>query len=286
MYFTFTVKADAPEGIYYPVFSIEFQNVGSLRYPVKLEVSNSPVVLSIKDKPDAFVPGKKSDVVLSISNLRTNTIKNVIVSTQASDIDIIPQNFVFGKLEPGQTMPLIFNITPQSPTSIIFDANYLNGPNTHHADLTLPVRFSNDKTQADPVISNIVSAADGGHIRITGDVTNSGLQDAKSVSVAAGSPAVPVDPYKIYAVGLLKPDDFSSFELTISTESPNEVPIIVSYKDQDGNIYTRTVTADTSLARTPKGSNSGSMVPWIIVGIIAVAVGLVIGYQYLKSRKK
>ena len=35
MNFQFTVKADVPEGIYYPVFSLEFQDVGSLRYPVK-----------------------------------------------------------------------------------------------------------------------------------------------------------------------------------------------------------------------------------------------------------
>ena len=46
MPFTFTVKADVPEGIYYPVFSLEFQDTGFLRYPVKLEVKNSPVVLS------------------------------------------------------------------------------------------------------------------------------------------------------------------------------------------------------------------------------------------------
>ena len=46
MPFTFTVRADVPEGIYYPVFSLEFQDTGFLRYPVKLEVKNSPVVLS------------------------------------------------------------------------------------------------------------------------------------------------------------------------------------------------------------------------------------------------
>ena len=57
--FTFTVKADVPEGIYYPVFSLEFQDTGFLRYPVKLEVKNSPVVLSVTDKPDTFVCREK-----------------------------------------------------------------------------------------------------------------------------------------------------------------------------------------------------------------------------------
>ena len=82
MPFTFTVKADVPEGIYYPVFSLEFQDTGFLRYPVKLEVKNSPVVLSVTDKPDTFVPGKKSVVTLSLSNLRTNAIKKMLLSRQ------------------------------------------------------------------------------------------------------------------------------------------------------------------------------------------------------------
>ena len=284
--FTFTVKADVPEGIYYPVFSLEFQDTGFLRYPVKLEVKNSPVVLSITDKPDTFVPGKKSVVTLSLSNLRTNAIKNVIVSPNASGIEIIPQNIVINSLEPGQTVKLPFSITPKSPADIDFEAVYLNGPNTHQVGLTLPIQFNDDKTQADPVISNIVSAPDGNHIRITGDVTNSGLQDAKSVTVTAGSPAIPVDPFKVYAVGLLKPDDFSSFELTVSPESPDEVPVIVSYKDQDGNMYSRSTAADISQARTPKSSSSMSYIPWIIVGIIAIIVVFVIGYQYTKRRKQ
>jgi hypothetical protein len=285
MPFTFTVKADVPEGIYYPVFSLEFQDTGFLRYPVKVEVKNSPVVLSITDKPDTFVPGKKSVVTLSLSNLRTNAIKNVIVSPNTTDAEIIPQNIVINNLNPGQTVNLPFNVTPKTPTDIEFTAVYLNGPNTHQVGLLLPVRFNNDKTQADPVISNIISAPDGSNIRITGDVTNSGLQDAKSVTVAAGSPAIPVDPFKVYAVGLLKPDDFSSFELTVSSESPDSVPVIVSYKDQDGNIYTRSIAADISLAKTPKGNSNTSYIPWIIVGIIAIVVGLAIGYQYMRKKK-
>ncbi|MDD1719529.1 MAG: hypothetical protein LUQ25_05680, partial [Methanoregulaceae archaeon] len=113
--FTFTVNADVPEGIYYPVFSAEFQDTGFLRYPVKLEVKNSPVVLSITDKPDTFVQGKKSVVVLSLSNLRTNSIKNIIVSPNVTDIEVIPQNIVINTLEPGDTVYLPFNITPEYP---------------------------------------------------------------------------------------------------------------------------------------------------------------------------
>ena len=285
MNFQFTVKADVPEGIYYPVFSLEFQDVGSLRYPVKLEVNDAPVVLSIQNKPDTFVQGQKSVVAISLSNLRTDTIKNILINPSGQNVDIIPQNTVIDHLDPGQTANLNFNLTPSEPTAVMFAARYLNGPNTHNVTLTLPIVFAVDKTQADPVISNIVVASEAGDIRITGDITNSGLDNANSVTVTAGTPAVPVDPYKIYAVGLLKPDDFSSFEITVSSDSPDNVPVVASFKDQDGNVYNRTIIADISQAKSPKSSNTSSVVPWAIVAVLAVCVGLVIGYQYWKIRK-
>ncbi|HVP94414.1 MAG TPA: hypothetical protein VMS89_04500 [Methanoregulaceae archaeon] len=284
MNFQFTVRADVPEGIYYPVFSLEFQDTGYLRYPLKLEVNDAPVVLSVQDKPDTFVQGQKSVVTLSLSNLRTDTVKNILIHPSGQNVDVIPQDIVIDHLDPGQNVNLNFNLTASGPTTVNFDARYLNGPNTHRITLSLPVVFNTDKTQADPVISNVIAAQETGNIKITGDITNSGLQNANSVTVTAGPPAVPVDPYKIYAVGLLKPDDFSSFEITVSSDSPDNVPVIASFKDQDGNVYTRSIIADISQVKNPKSSNTGSVIPWVIVGILAVCVGLVIGYQYWKTR--
>jgi hypothetical protein len=285
MNFQFTVKADVPEGIYYPVFSLEFQDIGFLRYPVKMEVNDAPVVLSVQDKPDTFVQGQKGVVVLSLSNLRTNTVKNILIHPSGQNVEIIPQDTVIDSLNPGQTANLNFNLTPSAPTTVSFVARYLNGPNTHNVTLTLPIVFTVNKMRADPVISNIVLAQEPGDIKITGDITNSGLENANSVTVTAGAPAIPVDPYKVYAVGLLKPDDFSSFEITVSSDSPDMVPVIASFKDQDGNVYIRTITADISQVKQPKSANAGSIVPWVIVGILAICVGLAIGYQYWKTRK-
>ena len=56
--------------------------------------------------------------------------------------------------------------------------------------------------------------------------------------VTSLSPAVPQDPYKTYVVGALKPDDFGSLEVTFSANSTTSIPIQLSYKDTDGNLYT------------------------------------------------
>jgi hypothetical protein len=69
---------------------------------------------------------------------------------------------------------------------------------------------------------------------ISGDVTNAGLKDAKSVTVTVGEPARPVDPDPIYVIGALEPDDFSSFEITCMAQGVSKIPLVVSYRDEDG----------------------------------------------------
>jgi hypothetical protein len=76
---------------------------------------------------------------------------------------------------------------------------------------------------------------------VKGDVTNAGLSDAKSVVATMGSPAQPVDPNKIYVIGALEPDDFSSFELTFTAPGATSVPLLIQYKDDDGKSYETTV---------------------------------------------
>ena len=95
-----------------------------------------------------------------------------------------------------------------------------------------------DKKQANPVISNVQVTTEAGVYHVTGDVNNAGLETANTVMVTSLAPAVPQDPYKTYVVGALKPDDFGSFEVTFTAGSGNtSIPIELSYKDTDGNIY-------------------------------------------------
>jgi len=68
-------------------------------------------------------------------------------------------------------------------------------------------------------------------------VTNNGLTDAKSILVTVGSPATPTNPNPVYAIGNLEPDDFSSFELTYIYSGNRTVPLIVEYKDAEGNTF-------------------------------------------------
>ncbi|MGA2919083.1 MAG: hypothetical protein ABSE13_11165, partial [Methanoregula sp.] len=84
--------------------------------------------------------------------------------------------------------------------------------------------------------------------------------DASGMVLSVGAPANPVEPYSSYAVGALASDDFSSFTLTFTASDLSAVPVILQWKDADGNTLTTTKTLDLrSLAASGgTGSRSGS----------------------------
>lgn len=284
MIFTYTVVADAPEGIYYPVFSISFRDAGSLRYPVKVQVENAPLSVSVLEKPDTFSAGKKEQVRLLIGNPRDNAVNGINVIANGSGFDITPASYFVGTLDSDRSVIVPFTVTPSGSGDLVFQVNYKNGINPRETTLTLPVTLLDSKKQARPVISNIQEKSDAdGTIHITGDVTNAGLEAAKSVIITAASPAVPVDPYKSYVVGGLEPDDFSSFEVTFTAGNATAIPVHVTYRDSDGNLYTEISYVDISSKLPAKVADSPLPLPVIALLIgIAVVIGGIIWYSWRK----
>ena len=125
------------------------------------------------------------------------------------------------------------------------NVDYDNGDNSHTINTTLPIQFTTDKMQADPVISNIVIALNNRTYDVTGDITNAGLSNANGVTVTSLSPAVPQEPERNYVIGTLKPDDFGSFEVTFTAPAGiSSIPLQLSYKDSNGNIITSVQNID------------------------------------------
>jgi hypothetical protein len=153
--------------------------------------------------------------------------------------------------------------------------------------MDLPITFGIDKKQADPVISNVQVKSEGGIYHITGDVNNAGLETANTVMVTSLSPAVPQDPYKTYVVGALKPDDFGSFEVTFSSNSTTSIPIQLSYKDADGNLYTSLQDVNITKSGTSPQNNFGLNLLFPLIAVVIVIVACIGGwYFYLRRNKK
>jgi hypothetical protein len=285
--FTFTVRADGGEGTFYPKFVVDFRDGGTLRYQVPVLVENTPLSASVIGKPDAFAQGRKADITILVGNPRPNAASGVQVVPQGTGFTVTPTGGFIGALAPDGSSTVRFNLTPTAETDVAFQVIWRNGINTHTADLTLPITFSEDKRQADPVVTNVEVTPIAGGYRIVGDVMNAGLESARSVLVTTGAPAAPTDPFRVYVVGTLDPDDISSFEVTFRADGgAKEIPVVVEYRDDDGNRYTATTMVEVGgVAATPLEESDGGIPPLGVVVIMLAAVG-VFGSIYYSWRRK
>jgi hypothetical protein len=285
--YTFTVLADGKEGTYFPEFSVSFRDANSLFTQQMVQIDSTPVVVTLMDKPDAFAQGKKETVHLQLANPRKNDVKNAILEISGTDLTATPSSMYIGDIASGAKIPVNFSITPDKPTTIMVNLNYDNGDNPHVTTLEIPLEFGIDKLEADPIVSNIQVKQDAGIYHITGDINNAGLETANTVLVTSMSPAVPQDPYKSFVVGALKPDDFGSFEVTFTATNTTTVPLQISYKDVDGNVYKsiQDVKISSTLS-TGETTGSSSVIP--VIGIIAIIVLVFVGgwIVYLRRNKK
>jgi len=261
MEFTFQIRADAKDGMYFPMFYLDFTDAGSLRYPIPIKVDDTPIIVTIIDAPDSFSPDSKDEITLSVSNPRESVINSVTVTPGGEGITTTQSGIFIGKLEPDQEKAVTFEVTAEKPTTLSFDVSYRNGANQHHSMLTLPVKIGDRKVAAELVVNNVEVMQSGSSITIGGDVTNAGLEDAKSVMVTVGSPAEPQDPNPVYVIGALEPDDFSSFEVTCTIHgTSSSIPLIIEYRDEDGTIFEETFeisSRSTVQAQEGSGIQSG-----------------------------
>ena len=285
--FTFAVRADAPDGTYYPRFSLDLRENGTLGHPVPVLIDDTPLRASVADRPDAFAGGRTAGITVLVANPRPNAASGVQVVPQGANFSVTPGSAFIGTLEPDTSGTVAFNLTPAAETNVTFQMVWRNGINTHTADLVLPVAFGEDRRQADPVITNVEVAMEGSIYRATGDVMNAGLEPARSVLITPGAPATPVDPFRVYVVGTLDPDDISTFEVTFRAGAGvTEVPLVVEYRDGDGNPYTAERPISLENRTGEEGPGAGLPVTAVAaVALVVIAAGLA-ALWYVRGRRR
>ena len=255
--YSFLVKADPPDGTYFPLFTVGAQNAGSIHYPLTIKVDSADIQAGISQKPDTFARSTKDSVNVSIINPRGAAIKNIIITPSGEGIEVSPSQKYISSLNGQSSVEIPFSVTPDRDSILTFHISYQNGDNDHSTEVILPIVLGENKKAALPVVNNVELASSGTSFTLTGDVNNAGLTDAKSMVVSVGSPAKAVEPYAQYAIGSLAADDFSSFEITFTTTDLSSVPLVITWKDKDGNSFN--ITKNLNF-RTNTGSGSSGTV--------------------------
>ena len=268
--YSFLVKADPPDGTYFPLFSVGAQNAGSVHYPLMIKVDSADIKAGISQKPDTFSLSTKDTVNVSIINPRGAAIKNIIITPSGQGIDVSPSQKYVSSLNGQSSVEVPFSVTPSQDSTLIFHISYQNGDNDHSTDIILPIVLGENKKAAIPIVNNVELASSGASYSLTGDINNAGLTDAKSMVVTVGSPAKAVEPYAYYSIGSLASDDFSSFEITFTANDLSSVPLVITWKDKDGNSFSSTKNLNlrtnagsgtTGTVSGSSGSSSGSVAP-------------------------
>jgi hypothetical protein len=282
MTFTYTLEAGRKDGVYYPIFSLSFRNPGadSLRYPIAIKVESSELQLSVIAEPDTFSSGRTDAITLLVGNPREDALNGIVIVPHGEGINFTQKSYFVGDLDPGMSSRVTFNVTPSLPSTITFTAQYRNGMNDHFVSISMPVSFGTDKTRADPVVNNYQLSQEGLVYTLTGDVTNAGLSDAHGVVVMVGPPARAVDPNPVSPIGSLQPDDLSSFEISFTAPNLTEIPVLITFKDLDGNTFQKTTmvnlasgalnTGTTTTGNS--GTSAGLFLPILIVVVIGIAI--------------
>lgn len=259
--YNFVITAGTSDVTCFPLFTTSTTVYGAkaIHSQIRLRIDSTAVRTSISVKPDTFSLSTKGLVNVSVVNPRSGDITNVLIVPEVDGATVSPDEFYVGTLKAGSSVQVPFAITPEKATDVTFHVSYNNGDNKHTSDVVLPLRLGENKKGAEIVVNNIESSAAGSTVTLKGDVTNNGLTDARSVIVTVGSPATPVNPNPVYAIGNLEPDDFSSFEVTYTQTAPGTVPIIVEYKDTDGNVFTEKFTVSANANGATAGAASAGI---------------------------
>lgn len=261
--YSFVITANGSDGTYFPLFTVSTTVYGAqaIHSQIKLKIDSTEVRASISAKPDNFAISTKDTVNVSITNPRTADITNVLVIPETAGADIFPAESFVGTLKSGTSVQVPFSVTPYRETEITFHVSFFNGDNKHTTDVVLPLNIGENKKGARIVVNNIESSSAGNTNTLKGDVTNNGLTDAKSVLVTVGSPANPINPNPVYAIGNLQPDDFASFEVTYVQNEPGAFPIVVEYKDTDGNVFSEKFTFNANSGNSTAGGAGSAALP-------------------------
>jgi len=282
--YVYKVQAVGSDGIYYLRFAVDFREGGGYSLNIPVEIESSSLKLSILDMPDPIIQGVKGEFRVMVGNPRPDAVTAVTITPEGEGFLVTPSGIFLGTLEPDGSSVVSFNVTPLRQTFIRFRATYKNGINSQTTTLTLPLSTVENRLAADTVLTNIHVAAGQGAIHISGDVTNVGLETARSVTITTQGTVTPVDPYKVFVVGSLEPDDISSFEVTFrSGAAVTQVPLLVTYKDPEGNLITETMNVEINSQALSDQATEPSRFTNLLIWMFVVLVAAVFIYFWRRG---
>jgi hypothetical protein len=258
--YSFPITVVPPEGTYFPLFSLGTKSGLSIHYPLTIKIDSTDLKAVISAQPDTFAPSTKETVNLTLINPRSGALEDILISAFGTGLEISPSQKYISSLDSQSSTVIPFSVTAHQDSDLTFNVSYRNGDSRHGVDLVMPVTIGEDKTAAVPIVNNIALTQKGSYYDLTGDITNAGITDANGLVVTTGSPAQVTGTYPEYVIGSLASDDSSSFEVTFTATDLSSVPLVVTWKNADGDNYkvTKVLNLNSASGSASTGTSTGT----------------------------
>ncbi|MFH0968328.1 MAG: hypothetical protein V1862_11665 [Methanobacteriota archaeon] len=112
MDFTFTILADQPDGIYYPAFSLNYRDAGSLRYNIPIQVEFPEISISAIQIPETYLTDVKNKITLMVGNPKSVDMTGITITPSGNGIKFNQTSYFIGRLAPHNSTMSSLEIIP------------------------------------------------------------------------------------------------------------------------------------------------------------------------------
>jgi hypothetical protein len=254
---------------------------------LRMTVRNEKLDLSFIQQSDVITK-KDSTLTLSIRNDGTSDLKDVRLSFTDTTIRIKDSGEMkFGDLKPGQTATasvMAFVELPPGVNPVNSEISWIEKDVQKQEAKQIPLTITSDADVGVYLEAKPLPLTIGSDHTISVLVSNLGSYSIQNVDVRIESPALrSLDISDRQYIGGLQTDDFSTVQFQMRANATSEgtypVKVIVTYRDQSGEIMVRQVYQDVSVYAPMAGGDS----PLPLVFGVLVIGALV---WYFKFRRK
>ncbi|MBA5942389.1 MAG: hypothetical protein H0M93_03580 [Methanophagales archaeon] len=238
------VAAHARDGTYFPEIVIDVDNGVDVRFPIRVDVESSEVILHEEDIPAEIPRFGSREIAIVIANNRPNSVSgvNVFVESKTGELEFEPVARFIGKLEPFEKKIVNFTVIPISEGTheISFKVEYRNALNLHHSWLVSSVVVKEGSRSRSSVRLILVDAPDyvlsGDVARIDFDVANGLVRDIRAVTIVPEKEGVKILPSE-YFIGDMEAGDLFSASFNLHTHDlivgEIAIPFRLIFKDAE-----------------------------------------------------
>jgi hypothetical protein len=283
---TFSFRAPAGEGIYFPEVWIRVRGATAVKYPIPVNVNSQyalikkPAIRVERSVPESVVPGDSFNLTLGLFNDGEATANDITVNVNTTTQSITastPQTYYFQELAPGEQKALNMRFltdteTPLGLQPILITVTYLNADGSVFLEAStagVPIQGRADLGIAS-VTTDPTPITLGDQISLIIRIENSGTGDANSARATIDG--LPLPGGKEAFMGTIEPknDAPAVFTLTADEAGTFNYTLTITFTDDFG-IHTTEETLQLTVAES---NNTVLVIAVLAIVIIAAAVAI------------